>query len=410
MMSNPETFDLEIEGRILATLMHVGDVPLFLAKVPFLQSLHFYSEEHGKIFAEIRKMSQDGAVSSLSLSKALPALKNYIKDLVGLEAPWTLVNDSNCVLALFKTRQLFGFADFIKKEVSGEKNVNESLVLINSHFEDLFKKGFDLNIQNSKDLSLKIVEDLTAQHHINPTCLKCLDEAMGGGLYSGKSYAIAARKKTGKTLILSTISNNLNYQGVKHLFIAAEMSPTEIHQRNIARAINRNSLSFIGKAKSNPDFQQEVIDYWKQDPGNILYLGAPGITFDDLKMAIGSAILKYGIKGVILDYFQLVGGKSQRETQAQHFDDIAQWIADFCRKNDIWSLVAAQINQEGNIRGGEGIKLAFDQAYELKKSEKWTDQFYMVQTDTRYTPWCEIGTDDKPKLVLEKNGPYFRER
>ena len=43
----------------------------------------------------------------------------------------------------------------------------------------------------------------------------------------------------------------------------------------------------------------------------------------------------------------------------RHPVEIAQWIADFSRRNGIWSITMAQLNQEDNTRGGEGIRLAF---------------------------------------------------
>ena len=75
---------------------------------------------------------------------------------------------------------------------------------------------------------------------------------------------------------------------------------------------------------------------------------------------VGRAIVRHGIKGVILDYWQLVGGKVRNESEEFHLRNIAQWLADTCRKHSIWALVAAQVNQEGNTRGGEGLKLACD--------------------------------------------------
>ena len=101
----------------------------------------------------------------------------------------------------------------------------------------------------------------------------------------------------------------------------------------------------------------------------MLYEDAPGLTFDGLKDMVSRAVAKGKIKGYILDYWQLVGGKPKNKNTAEHLDEVAQWIADFARKHNIFAVVAAQINQEGNTRGGEGIRLAFDQVYQINREQ-----------------------------------------
>ena len=109
------------------------------------------------------------------------------------------------------------------------------------------------------------------------------------------------------------------------------------------------------------------------------------------------------------DYFQLVGGVGARQSRVEFFDEVAQWIANICRQEKIWALVTAQINQDDNIRWGEGLRLAFDQVYHLQVCENDKEMFFMEMMDTRYTPWCEVGNKDNPIIKMEKTGPFFRE-
>ena len=70
-----------------------------------------------------------------------------------------------------------------------------------------------------------------------------------------------------------------------------------------------------------------------------------------------------------------------------------------------------KINQEGNTRGGEGLRLAFDQVYHMRapnddpsRSGRWLEMI-----DTRYTKWANIGSETAPGLTLEEKGLYFSE-
>jgi hypothetical protein len=81
-----------------------------------------------------------------------------------------------------------------------------------------------------------------------------------------------------------------------------------------------------------------------------IYESAPGASLDQVRGMISRAIVRHKIKGVVLDYWQLVGGKAKGETEEYHLRSVAQWLADTCRKHGLWAIVACQVNQEGNTR------------------------------------------------------------
>jgi len=89
---------------------------------------------------------------------------------------------------------------------------------------------------------------------------------------------------------------------------------------------------------------------------------------------------------------------------------VAQFIADFGRTYNIWTLTFAQINQEGNTRGGEGIRLAFDQLYELHRENLAESYAWLEMMETRYTPWLNpYGDKDNPTLFMNERGPFYEE-
>ena len=398
-------YNIDAEQAVISAFMSVIDVPAFLGKYSNLQPHHFYFEEHCKIFKAIQDIDS-GSASLFRLIHLVPDQKEYLQKLIGCGTPINIKQNILVIIDFFKRRKMLEICKAMTEEAEDLITpANESILKMNGEFEDLLKKEFDFEFKTSAQISKEAFSQLTEVSEISPTGIQCLDTAMGGGLYRGKAYAIAARKKVGKTVMASTISENLNKQGKKHLFIAAEMSPIEIHHRVMARNMGCNSLNFIGESRNQDKFQSDVKNY--KDEGNTIYLKAPGIPFNQLRMAITSAILRYDIEGVILDYFQLVGGQG-KEGLVNHYDAVAQWIATCCRDHNVWNLTMAQMNQDDNIRGGEGIRLAYDQVYELKRIEQ-SNGYWMEQMDTRYTPWCEIGTDNHPALVMERTGPYFKD-
>lgn len=233
-----------------------------------------------------------------------------------------------------------------------------------------------------------------------------LDDVLGGGLFSGKLYGISARKKVGKTVLLGTTSHNLNRRGIKHLFICAEMSDVEIEQRNMAREFGINSLQFLSSKRVF--LKDRVAKYAAETPANTIYEHIPGIGFDDLRRSIAAAIVRHKISGVILDYWQLVGGKARNETEEYHLRNVAQYLADICRKENLWCLAAAQVNQDGNTRGGEGLKLACDVYFTLHR-EKDQEGAWLEMEESRYVLYANVGSEDSPGLILNKHGPHFED-
>lgn len=249
------------------------------------------------------------------------------------------------------------------------------------------------------------------------TGFPALDDAMGGGMYERKAYGIAARKKQGKTVMGGQISEALMDQNIPHAYIALEMGAQELHERLMARRMNTNALAFRNpKIRRDPRFQDRYREARAQMREKcITYVDAPGITFDDMRRELSFLVASKGINAFVLDYLQLVGGQMKGESQAQHLDKISQWIAEFVRKHNLTAIVLAQINQEGNVRGGEGMRLAFDQVYELQQVEivgadESRFEAFMTMLDTRYTKWGSIGTKENPALRLHTSiGPQFSE-
>lgn len=263
------------------------------------------------------------------------------------------------------------------------------------------------NLEKSLSLDIKVFS----------TGFPMLDNAMGGGLYPAKCYGIAARKKQGKTVIGGQISEALMDQGIIHAYVALEMGAGEIHERLMARRMEKNSLVFKDPRSRHNEYFIRAYQTARASMNEkcIVYVDAPGLTFDDLRRECSFLVASKGVKVIIVDYLQLIGGQAKGESQAQHLDRICQWFAEFARKHEVTFLSLAQINQEGNVRGGEGMRLAFDQVYELQQVEFQTSDEIRVEAfldmmDTRYTKWSSVGTKESPALRLHTTiGPQFTE-
>lgn len=259
-------------------------------------------------------------------------------------------------------------------------------------------------IKTKREVADSISKNLDKQRPCYWTGLNALDNAMGGGMYGGRMYGFAARKKVGKTVLLGSISDNLNAQKIPHLFVAMETPADEIEQRNIAQKGGFNSIHFL--RRDNPTLDKRVREIAEKTSDYARFYDAPGATFDEIKSEIMREIIANGIKGVVLDYWQLVQGRASRDTEELHLRNVAQGLADICRREGVFVAIAAQVNQDGNTRGGEGLKLACDQYYTLHR-EKDSQHSWLEMEESRYTIYQNVGSENVPGLIMSKHGPAF---
>jgi len=401
--------DLDLERQVLSTVLAY---PEAMKHTEGLKATDFADEAHRLIFSEMRRQLNENerpSPASVGLKIGNPA---YFASLMTTPALLEIAHAVDILIELSARRAVEWIAKGAVYSLENGASSAEAIQQLSPLTSGELLEPQTRKMHDSGKVSRDILADLDRAVFPFKTGLEKLDEAMAGGMYPKKAYGIAARKKVGKTIMLGTISHNLNMDGVKHLFICGEMGEKEIQQRVLCRALGLFPSAFRTGYAERPMVMQRLQEYTRTAPKNTLYLDSPGITFDKLKHAVTTAYMRYGIKGFILDYWQLVAGKSGRDSEAFHLGEVAQWIAEIGRKLDIWSLTAAQINQDGNTRGGEGMRLAFDQVYHMQPLGDGDGDItlpgrWLEMMDTRYTPWMNVGDRNYAGVVLNEKGLFF---
>lgn len=401
--------DMDVEFALIGWILTNNKV---MSVIGDLVADDFYSQSHYEIFKAMEDLHRKNQDITIFTVAPLVENQDIYTDMGGINKylvgsyQHSLYYPLPELLAkhLVKLSNERKFIEACKEAADGGKPLAEAASMVTRAAVEATSNKERLSLKNSHMVSVDICEDM--KNDIVPfnTGIKKLNEAMGGGIYTGKSYGFAARKKVGKTSLAATISHNLNVAGVKHLFICGEMSAKEIHQRVLARVTSSYTSAFRSDCGESPAFRTKIARAALEMPKNTLYSDSAGITFDELKAIVTMAHEQHQIKGFILDYWQLVGGKAKGQSTAEHLDEVAQWIADISRKMGIWSITFAQINQEGNTRGGEGIRLAFDQLYELKREDLSQPFASLEMMETRYTQWMNI-----ENLIMREHGQWFDE-
>jgi replicative DNA helicase len=403
------------EAKLLGALLMENSL---LDLLFFLSEKHFYAPAHQRIYAACKAKIEAGEIanpitlaSQFANDPDLPTKEKYLVQCCGMAGlSYEFMQLARYIKELSYRRDLIEAcrqAMIIAADESIE--LQKPATQLSDVCEKIMAGDKKWEMRNGMAVAQEIIDNMKADRKPYSTGFERLDEAMGGGLYAGKLYGLAGRKKFGKTILGGTISVNLAIKGIKHLFICGEMSDVEIHQRNLARM--GKFFSSVFRDGSNyshsEDFQRKFNESLKWAMDNIIFINAPDLTFDKLRHIVKMAVLRHNIKGYILDYWQLVGGKPDKKNKAEHLDEVAQWMAESVKKYNLFSITMAQINQEGNTRGGEGLRLACDQLYEIQRPVLEEPQIWLKMMDTRYTEWLDVGDASDPGMILNGHGPYF---
>ena len=430
----PALSSIEAEGRVLGCILSNDSL---LESLPFLNESHFNSAAHKAMFDVICKQVSKGLPANpitirVEVAKrvdfpecesggVLEAGKYLVSLVTGSTRCLDLVGEANYLVELSQRRALKEACDAAVSTL-GDIDASpaaEAALKLATTFEEVARgSGASCFVAGNK-VAEAIIERLkNPAPPAHSTGLRKLDLAMEGGLYPGKAYGFAARKKIGKSILAATLSHNLDRAGVKHLFICGEMGREEMEERVLSRVLECYPSAFRSEYGRSPAFLAKLAEAALTRRQHCLYHDAPGLTFDDLRRSVTTAIMQHRISGFILDYWQLVGGKAKNQSDAAHLDEVAQWIANTCRKYKVWAVVMGQINQTGNTRGGEGMRLAFDQVYHLQPCFSTGDtdpgdhtqpHRWMEMMDSRYTQYMNLGDTNNPGVIIRDKGLFFDE-
>lgn len=411
----------DCEDVILGCLLSNSKV---LLNFPDLRAEHFFFTVNQYIFEFIEKRTRSGelitlATAALELENIPGALsmlrgttpRSYLAAQLGKSAgvfyPKGYVDE---LVELANRRTLYTSLESCMHKLAAPKTGESYDDIATEVFAACMRSSGNGSaaLRPSRKVTADIIDDMQRELPCYSTGIPKLDTAMGGGLWARRNYGIAARPKNGKTVLLGTISHNLVKQGVPHVYICAEMGEKEIHMRYIARDVKENSLAFYKKRKDTA-FVGKLVQHQKSistEKDVLWYVDKPCISFQDLQRCILTAVKKYGAKGYILDYLQLVTGKDRHENKVEHYENVANWLGYITKEMDIFGIYAAQRNREGLLRGGDAILMAADQVYSLEYDDERRTAF-MTMEATRYTPRQNVGNKEMPGLKFNTYGPYF---
>lgn len=408
--------NLEIESALLSCLIRGEAWSAIIGRV---SGEDFAAPEHQLIFDAIGDLAENGKkISAVSVKTRIdPEYHEHVGNLFGMAISTRKADAvywADRIRDYAERRQLVIAAEELKEAAKHDER--SAVDIAASLVGDLSRvAGTARDFETGEDVAARVIDDLKKPMVTYPTGLKGLDEAICGGFMPGRLYGIGGRMKAGKSMLAGTISYNMMMRGTPHLYLTLESSPDEIMHRYLARAMGINAMSFLNQStRLDPALAKNAaVAMAKFEQRGLLFQKRPRMHLDDLRSVISRAALAGSIKGVFVDYLQLVAGAG-REGLVTHYENVAQTLAECAKRYNLWIVTPFQINQEGGARYGEGIIAACDMALFLGKVETEfnhrPDMAFLEMKASRFTPMNDIGSEGNPAFAIEKRiGPHFRD-
>ena len=261
-----------------------------------------------------------------------------------------------------------------------------------------------------REIALRIADGMNEALPCYATGLPRLDAALGGGIFAKKLYGIAARRKCGKTITAGTIAGNIAMAGTPVLFFALEMGEEGIAQRIIAKQLRTNSIAFL--RRTNEHLQADTRRWAESCNVPLFFEDRPGLEFGVLKSLASEYVARHGVKVIVIDYWQLVGGRQRAQSKVDHLDGVAQWLADFAKGAGAAVIMPAQLNRDGETRDGDGLRLACDMylvQHKVTQPDGRTQGIWIEMPDSRYTETQDLGDENCCPFFISRTGPALEE-
>lgn len=408
--------DIDLEAQIIGAVLSDGAQ---WPSVSFLQEEHFSDPAHRRIwraFGEICGSGQKISSVSISLSMGhefedlggrtwLSALAS-LGDLVSM----ALVDAAEQLRQMAQWRQLSGMLKIIQELVEKRDCTSEEAFsrVIQSAQQSL-ASGRPTS-RTKREVARAAITDALSDRTLVTTGITDLDYLMQGGIQRRRLYGIGGLFGRGKTILVGTVSENLNIDGVKHCVISLETPPEDVEIRNCARALKLNASQIFDTGdRMHHRFAGNAKRYIDEMTDHTVYEYLPGATYHEIQRAILQAKHRHGIEGFILDYWQLIRGREKGQSEQGHLRNVADLLASICRRENLWGIITVQADQYGvPTICPEGPLTACSLYVCLKRDENGSVAWFETMK-SNHTRYADTGHAGAPNMIFDHVGPHFRD-
>jgi replicative DNA helicase len=410
--------NLEAETSVLGGVLLENEALNQVLEV--LQEGDFYREAHRRIFSSIVHLYEHSEpVDLITLSEVLKT-RGELDDVGGIEYLNSLVN------SVPTAANISYYAKIIKEKAILRKLINRATEIVSQSYSNsgdvddfidqaertIFEISEDRvrpSFYPIKDLiksSFKTIERLYEKRQLItgvPTGFQKLDE-LTSGLQPAELIIIAGRPSMGKTAFALNIAQHAAIQGsVPAAIFSLEMSKEQLAIRMLCSEARVDAHRLRGGFLSESDWPKLTRAAGSLSEAPIFIDDTPGISALEMRAKSRRLKVEHNLGLVIVDYLQLMRGRSSSETREQEISDISRSLKALAKELSVPVIALSQLNRRVEERGDKRPQLS-----DLRESgaiEQDADVILFLYRDEVYSKAEENKGKAEVIIGKQRNGP-----
>lgn len=383
-----EHFCSYMDERIVLS-MAMNNMDCFYTLEARVDKTDFLSPEHATLYTILKYMHREMDVKSFDSpaiqdcarnNQALDAMGGgkYLESIYNMPVnPRNLEAHLNKVLDASTKYKLYQSIEYANELLTSKENISAQ-ELVSKIETDILDLVVGRGAEEPKDFA-EGLDDYLVELKENPVEQSGLDTGFPilnkqiDGLTSGALHVIAARKKMGKSAVLSTIASYVAYKlKIPVLYIDTELSFKEWRTRVIASLCKVEERKIKHGNWSKEEAQKIEVGKKFVEDSKLFHEYMPGYSVDKIVALYKKYKSKHNIGLAIFDYIKEPDSKSidRQRKEYQILGDVATKLKDLAGQLDIPVLTAVQLNRQDDVADSDRIARYADVIIHWEAREK----------------------------------------
>ncbi len=224
------------------------------------------------------------------------------------------------------------------------------------------------------------------------------------GFQNSDLIIIAARPSVGKTALALNIAANA---AIKHkvpvALFSLEMSKEQLAQRLLCSEAEVDAQKLKTATLSDVGWKRLTRALGRLSEAPIFIDDTPSLTITEMRAKARRMKLERGLGLVVIDYMQLMRGRSRSENRVQEISEIARSLKTLARELDVPVVALSQLSRAIEKRDDRLPRLS-----DLRESgeiEQTADVVMFIHRDDYYNPQSERANIAEIIIAKQRNGP-----
>lgn len=270
-----------------------------------------------------------------------------ITQLAGNYSPF-ISDHVGILIEKYRRRKFFEIGSILQSNAYSELNgVNEVLTEVKDRLDNIFSTSRD-SVYTIKDAVQSVYDNINKNMSGgsaltgSPTGFTQFDKR-SGGLQTSDLIIIAADSSQGKTSLAIKLAMNC---GCPVAFYSMEMKKEQVAARmmSIESGVAANEILYSKLLSEQISVIDKGVSKVIENP--IYFDDRSTSNIETILSSIRMMKLKYGIKGAIVDYLQILNVNMKGTNKEQQMGDVARRLKNIAKELDIWVIALSQLSRD----------------------------------------------------------------